>query len=279
MYCTDSTIVSQNIKGKICVSISHLTSPLSSRGPGSISLYLNNQKKKVEAMEITVDLNISSSTTIKINKVKSFFKTEKELRSEDTEIFPGKKIAFVMKPLPEKTPSGHKYTRYWLRGVGDWTAITANDKFISLELLAGEGVDPPSLAGKVEIILGDSSQSFTFGDPEKEEYLQFDDTSRRLALKPRTVDDLISDGGRWHTDIAAGLVHVELTGVGLEDTLEIKFNLFTPTQPLERSLQSPSYLYLSDQTTKIMKDESTADLKISCVPPCPLPILSDRLTK
>ena len=235
------------------------------------------------AMEVTVGdqqtHQVSSISTVKLSHFKRLTEIKEDVRSEEIEIFPGKKIAFVLRILPEKTPNGQKFLKYWLLGAGDWTAITANDKFISLELLAGEGVDPPSLAGKVEIILGDSSQSFTFGDPKKEEYLQFDDTSRRLALKPRTVDDLISDGGRWHTDIAAGLVHVELTGVGLEDTLEIKFNLFTPTQPLERSLQSPSYLYLSDQTTKIMKDESTADLKISCVPPCPLPILSDRLTK
>ena len=203
------------------------------------------------------ELNIStSSSTIKINNLKSFFEDEEEVRSEDTEIYPGKKIAFVIEPLTEFSPSGFTYIEYRLPGARDWTNLTETDKFISLELLAGEGVDPPRLAGKVEIILGDSSQSFTFGDPLKEEYLQFDDTSRSLAVKPGTVKNIKYGIGGYCTDIAAGLVHVNLTDAGVEDTLEIRFTLFTPTQGSPR--------YLSDQNTKIMQDESTKDMKISC---------------
>ena len=45
----------------------------------------------------------------KINNVKRFFKASEEVRSEDTEIFPGKKIAFVIKPLPVRAPNGKEY--------------------------------------------------------------------------------------------------------------------------------------------------------------------------
>merc|ERR1711974_453367 len=113
-----------------------------------------------------------------------------DVRSRDTEIFPGKKIAFVVKKLPEKDPSGkkYKYTRYTPLE-GPWTEITEWDKFVSLEVVAGEGVVPPRLAGMVEIILGRSSQAFRFGDPQNGEYLQFDAT-RSLVLKPRKVYDI-----------------------------------------------------------------------------------------
>ena len=132
------------------------------------------------AIEITLGehkLNIYSTSTAKINNVKRFFNAGEEVRSEETEIIPGKKIAFVVKPLQEKAPIGFNYTHYLFLGDNTyWTAITGNDKFLSLELVAvaGEDVDLPRLAGKVEIILGDTSQSFSFGDPLKGEYLQFD---------------------------------------------------------------------------------------------------------
>ena len=66
----------------------------------------------------------------------------------------------MITPLPEKDSDGQKYVgyeeycdQYLLLGAG-WADITEKDKFLSLGLLAGEGFDPPSLAGKVEIILG-----------------------------------------------------------------------------------------------------------------------------
>lgn len=139
--------------------------------------------------------------------------------------------------------------------------ITEDDKFVSVELVAGEGVAPPRLAGKVEIILGDFSQAFSFGDPLKEKYLQFDDTTRSLVLKPGKVSNIYTSDGAWHTPLAVTLVPVKLTGGAGGDTLKIRFTLFTKTS-LPDSLKSPKYLFI--QNTKIMKDESTADLKISC---------------
>ena len=49
---------------------------------------------------------------------------------------------------------------------------------ISLELVAGEGFDPPRLGGNVEILLG--TESFNFGDPQNGKYLKFDADSRKL---------------------------------------------------------------------------------------------------
>ena len=60
-------------------------------------------------MEITVGEHhhqISSTSIVKINNVERFFNTEEEVRSEDTEIIPGKKIAFMIKILPEKDGEG-----------------------------------------------------------------------------------------------------------------------------------------------------------------------------
>ena len=105
-------------------------------------------------------------------------------------------------------------------GCTRWPAITESDKFISLELVAvaGEDVDLPRLAGKVEIILGDSSQSFSFGNSEKWRYLQLDANSMSLALKPGKVKELYSrnqldaeDPDIYemdHPELAASLVHV-----------------------------------------------------------------------
>ena len=54
-------------------------------------------------------LNIYSTSTVKINNVKRFFNAVEEVRSEETEIIPGKKIAFVVKPLPERAPNRSEY--------------------------------------------------------------------------------------------------------------------------------------------------------------------------
>ena len=130
----------------------------------------------------------------------------------------------MITPLPEKDSDGQKYVgyeeycdQYLLLGAG-WADITEKDKFLSLGLLAGEGFDPPSLAGKVEIILGVSTQSFSFGNPEKWRYLQLDANSMSLALKPGKVKELYSrnqldaeDPDIYemdHPELAASLVHV-----------------------------------------------------------------------
>ena len=208
------------------------------------------------AMEITNNSQISSTPTLKIKNFWGII----DARSEEIEIFPGKMVAFVVKGL---APA---YTEYRLQGAGDIT-ITQNDKFFSLEVVAGEGVDPPRLAGIVEIILGFSSQSFSFGDHVNREYLDFDATNRSLVLKPGKIagiwDFQQGEIGNWNKNLAKSLVHVELTAGG-RDTLEIKFTLFTENQErlLLDSLKNSRYL--STQNAKIMKDESTADLKISC---------------
>ena len=122
--------------------------------------------------------------TLKINNFKRFIITQKEYRSNYIEIFPGKKIAFVIKTLPETSPNGQKYFKYTLVSGGRSRdiEITKNDKFFCLELLADESGDAPRLAGKVEIILGDTNQAFNFGDPLNEKYLDFDG-KRSLVLK------------------------------------------------------------------------------------------------
>ena len=74
---------------------------------------------------------------MKINNFKRFVNT-KEFRSNFTEIFPGKKIASVIKI----------FNGIYLTGPdGNRINTTENNKFFSLELEAAEGVDPPRLAG------------------------------------------------------------------------------------------------------------------------------------
>ena len=120
---------------------------------------------------------MSSTSTVKINNFRRFTETQEDVKSEDIEIFPGKMVAFVVKGLPPR------FIKYRLPGHFPWIDITEKDKFFSLELVAGEGVDPPRLAGTVEIILGGSSQSFSFGDHVNGEYLEFDATNYDLAAK------------------------------------------------------------------------------------------------
>lgn len=192
-------------------------------------------------LEITPGEQKTFQQSIKINNFPLFAESEEEFRSKHIEVFPGKKIAFIIKALP-----GY-YTEYLLAGAGKaWTAISKNDKFLSLELVAqGRDVDPPRLAGKVEIILGDSSQFFNFGDPQNMKYHKFSATNRNLVIYPGKV--LFVKGiGAANSNLAAPLFQVKLSGE--ETTLEIKLTL----------------QYVSELNTKIMKDESTADLKITC---------------
>ena len=159
--------------------------------------------------------------TIKINNFKKVFKTQEEVRTQYIEIVPGKNIAIVVKKQPD------------------------SGSFLFLELLAGEAVDPPRLAGFAEISLGNNSQQFKLGDALGENYLQFDAISRTLVLPGQFGWALTSSGSYG-------------------DALQIKFKLFTQSEEktLPESLKSSRYL--STQTMRIMKDESTADLKITC---------------
>ena len=214
--------------------------------------------------QLTHQIRSTLTKTIKIQNFKRFTNTQEEFRSKQTEIFPGKKITFVVKTLPVKDSSGQEYTKYLQDG--SWQAITKNDKFFTLELLAGEGVDVdlPRLAGKVEIILVENkNQAFNFGDPKKDEYLKFDVSNRSLALKPAKLSKIQSGGS--NPELAASLIHVVVTdAAGDEDTLQVRFTLFTETEERSLPYTLQSARYLSDQTMRIMEDESTADLKITC---------------
>ena len=208
--------------------------------------------------------HLTSTFSMKINNFKRLSDTQEKVRSTYIEIFPGKKIAFVVKNLLKNPPDGigRYYNRYCHDGRGEnWTPVTRNDLFLSVDLLAGEGSAPPALAGKVEIITGDTSQSFEFGNHQTGMYLGFFQCSvtKRSYLRPRLGRFLFCSPS-FYTLSAANLVHVELTDVGEEDTLMMRFILFTPTA--EGDLRSARYL--SDQSKRIMKDESTADMKISC---------------
>ena len=223
--------------------------------------------------EVTLGDQQTHEHTIKINNFKRFFMSQKEeFVSNHIEIFSGKKIAFVINIAPEFAPDGMKYTEYVPTEMPTGRkvkriAITENDKFLSLELLdvSGEGVDPPSLAGKVEIILGDSSQSFSFGFPPLGDYLKFDAISRNLLLKPGILSFVTTEDGDIDYALAVTLFPLKLTGAaGEEDTLQIRFTLFTQTEERFLPFNLPSARYLSDQTARIMKDEGTADMKISC---------------
>ena len=78
-------------------------------------------------------------------------------------------------------------------------------KNFSLELVAGEGFDPPRLGGNVEILLGTTSQSFNFGDPQNGKYLKFDADSRNPGK-------LLISFGSWllSTCMAAAAVSLQV---------------------------------------------------------------------
>ena len=79
-------------------------------------------------MEITVGGQISLTATMKINNFKSF---TGDVRSKDTDIFPGKKIAIVIKKMPESSPGGTQYITYSPYSTNNWTIITEKDRFLS----------------------------------------------------------------------------------------------------------------------------------------------------
>ena len=203
------------------------------------------------------------STAVNI-KIKNFRSFTGDVKSNEVEIFPSKNIVFVVRKLPKSNPTnGRPYTDLYLPGEV-LTAVSENDQFFSLELVAGQGVNPPKLAGMVNITLGNSNQHLTFGDYLQEEYLEFDPADRSIVLKPGKVKAIRTEAQSRSSKqklkkLAAKLFHVKLSeAAGVEETLEIKFALFT--QILEGSLPDP----LKSSITKIMKDESTADMKISC---------------
>ena len=194
------------------------------------------------------------STAVNI-KIKNFRSFTGDVKSNEVEIFPSKNIVFVIRKLHKFHPvRGRQY----LPVGGDWIWVTENDQFFSVKLVAGQDVDPPRLAGMVEITVGNTNQHLTFGDHLKDQYVEFDAVSRKIVLKPgKVIFSILSQAS--NEEFAANFFHVKLSeAAGVEETLEIKFTLFTRTQ--EGSLPDS----LKSSVTKIMKDESTADMKISC---------------
>jgi len=220
--------------------------------------------------EITVGEQQTDQHTFKINNFKKFMKVGEEVRSSFIEMFPPsrKKIAFVVKPLPENGPYEDTYSQYTDYFEGSWADITNNDKFFSLELIAAKGFDLPRLAGKVQIELGESKQTVNFGNPQDEKYVKFDANDRLIRFQPKKISYLRTTGGNNYTDVAPYLIHVKLSGAE-EESLEMKFSLFCPGEvnnvqekALPDSLKSS--MYLKELNKAIMEDNSTTDLKITC---------------
>ena len=82
-----------------------------------------------EGVEVSHQIKSTFTTTIRIKNFKKFTETQEELRFKETEIFPGKKIAIVVKNLPEKSPDGKKYDRYNTVANFDSKVIHCDDKF------------------------------------------------------------------------------------------------------------------------------------------------------
>merc|ERR1711988_897708 len=118
-------------------------------------------------------------------------KVGEEVRSSFIEMFPPsrKKIAFVVKPLPENGPNEENYYQFYLPPNG-WATINDNDKFFSLELISAKGFDLPRLAGKVLIKLGESKQTVNFGNPQDEKYVKFDAKNRLIRIKTGKISTL-----------------------------------------------------------------------------------------
>ena len=112
-------------------------------------------------IKITPGQQQSFQKTIKINNFKKFINSGEEFQSKYIEVFPGKKIAFCVK-------SEYIFPTEYALQDADWTATSNNDKFFSLWLKSEKYYHTITrrfkLAGTVEITVGDSSQTFKFGD-------------------------------------------------------------------------------------------------------------------
>ena len=85
---------------------------------------------KFTSTEVTLGRHLTHVHTIKINTVKRFFKAQKSFESEYTEVFPGKKFAFVIGILSEghriNPPNGkfYKWIKYKISDSQPWTVST-----------------------------------------------------------------------------------------------------------------------------------------------------------
>ena len=109
---------------------------------------MSNPHVTVGEHKISV-LQTSSTLTVRVNNLERVT----EVSFKDLEIFPGKKITVLVKSLPSHALNGFKYTVIRRPGprTRTRTFITDRERLLSLELLAGKDVDPPSLAGKIRL--------------------------------------------------------------------------------------------------------------------------------
>ena len=229
--------------------------------------------------EITLGEQQTYEHNLKIHNFRRFTNTEQEFRSKPIEIFPCKKIAFLVRGFSDVSPDGDKIVQYGHSNCvydrGSWTDITEDDRFFFLKLVVPKGFAPPRLAGTVEISVGDFSETIKIGDAQKEKYAKFETYNGTfLEIKPRKgcqIQWISGPQGKHYTSDSHLYHHVKLSAdVEADDNiLEIKFTLFHPgviTQNMVRPLPDTikSSVYLSELTMKMMKDVSTTDMKITC---------------
>ena len=212
-----------------------------------------------EETEITFGEKQTFQHTLKIDSFNNFMNFTEEVKSEYKDVFNGEKIAFnVIPQVGIRRCHPH---------VGNSFFTTDSDKFFILKLLTVKGFVPHSVAGKVDILLAGTNQTLSLGN-ENGRYHKFD-AKNELILRPDMFSSVaLKHGSNTSYSMVPHLVHVKLTGKE-EVPIEIKFTLFyigeiirKQERKLPDSLRSSKFL--SDLTMKIMNDESTADLKITC---------------
>ena len=219
--------------------------------------------------EISFGEQMTDQHTFKINNFRKCMMLGEEVRSSFIEMFPPasrKKIAFVVKPLPNGSAIMEYYRYPLLHGGSARITTTDIDKFFWLQLIH-QDYDSLRLAGTVEIKLGESKQIVNFGDPQNENYEKFSYGS--LEIKPRNRLDIRFKSGQYKIR-CENLIHVKLSGAEEVD-LELKFSLFCPgkvsnVQVKEKALPDSlkTSVNLKELTKAIMEDKSTSDLMITC---------------
>ena len=220
--------------------------------------------------EISFGEQMTDQHTFKINNFRKCMMLGEEVRSSFIEMFPPasrKKIAFVVKPLPNGSAIMEYYRDPLLHGGSARIITTDIDKFFWLQLIQKDYDSSLRLAGTVEIKLGESKQIVNFGDPQNENYDKF--SYGRFEIKPRNQLDIRFKSGHFKSG-SENLIHVKLSGAEEVD-LELKFSLFCPgkvsnVQVKEKALPDSlkTSVNLKELNKAIMEDNSTTDLKITC---------------
>ena len=215
--------------------------------------------------EITYGEKQTHQHTLKIDDFNKFIKLEDEIITEYIDVFNGRKIAFKVIPYVGVVKS------YAPKG-GDEKRIstTDKDKFFYLRLVSTTGFVPHSLAGRVEITVpGGTGATFSLGSGN-EKYHKFD-FKNEIEITPGNVSYYYNSGSfnnSSYISTSEKLTHVKLTEKD-KNPIEIKFTLFYIGESIVKQKEKmPDSLMssklLSDLTMKIMNDESTSDLKITC---------------